>query len=250
MFGFHPKTLFLINLKSQILAVIFQNSPALFIIKTAAAVANKVTKILLTLFLFLSLILFGQPLLPRFFSYQDKINTNLVSNFDPSQTTAIFNNQILSINQKEPSILGTTDSPNTNKRIEVDLTNQKLYGFEDGRQIFDFTISSGLWDRTPNGTFTIWKKVRSQKMSGGSKELGTYYYLPNVPYILFFYNDKVSKYSGYSLHGTYWHNNFGVPMSHGCINMKTPDVAQIYGWAPEGTTITIYGKYSSKITKK
>ena len=87
-------------------------------------------------------------------------------------------------------------------------------------------------------------------MSGGSKELGTYYYLPNVPYIMFFYNDKVSKSTGYSLHGTYWHNNFGVPMSHGCINMRTGDVAQIYNWATVGTTVTIYGKYSSPLAKK
>jgi len=83
-------------------------------------------------------------------------------------------------------------------------------------------------------------------MSGGSKENGTYYYLPNVPYILFYYNNQVPKQYGYSLHGTYWHDNFGTPMSHGCINMKTEDVAQIFNWAPVGTQITVFGKYTSR----
>jgi len=59
---------------------------------------------------------------------------------------------------------------------------------------------------------------------------------------MFFYNDQVPKESGYSLHGTYWHNNFGHPMSHGCVNMKTEEVAQLYGWVEDlGTIITIYG---------
>ena len=152
----------------------------------------------------------------------------------------------------DPTVLGDTVAlPNdTVRRIEVDLTTQRLYGFENNQKVFDFTISSGTWNRTPTGTFKVWAKVRSQKMSGGSKELGTYYYLPNVPYILFFYNDKTAKKMGYSLHGTYWHNNFGVPMSHGCINMRTPDVAQIFSWAEVGTTITIYGKYNPTLAKK
>jgi len=160
-------------------------------------------------------------------------------------TTAIFNNQIFSIPTTSSKILGETIvlPDDSVRRIEVDLTNQRLYAYENDRLVFNFLISSGTWDRTPQGTFLIWAKVRSQKMSGGSKELGTYYYLPNVPYILFFYNDKIPKKNGYSIHGTYWHNNFGIPMSHGCINMKTTEVAQIYSWANIGTQIKIYGKY-------
>jgi hypothetical protein len=93
-------------------------------------------------------------------------------------------------------------------------------------------------------------------MKGGSKELGTYYDLPNVPYTMFFYNDKVPMMAGYSTHGAYWHNNFGHPMSHGCINMKISEAALLYYWADPalgdkssiratadnpGTHITIYG---------
>jgi len=95
-------------------------------------------------------------------------------------------------------------------------------------------------------------------MSGGSTALNTYYYLPNVPYVMFFENDKIAASRGYSLHGTYWHNNFGTPMSHGCVNMKTSEAALIYEWSnpkiPDGknntrstsenlgTQIIIYGK--------
>lgn len=171
----------------------------------------------------------------------------IASSLPLPENVAIFDNHQINFPSPppllNPSVLGETTS--SSKRIEVDLTNQRLYGYEGGTQIYNFLISSGKWDRTPTGTFKIWAKVRSQKMSGGSKALGTYYYLPNVPYILFFYNDKVKKQVGYSLHGTYWHNNFGTPMSHGCINMKTSEVAQIYTWADYDTPIIIYGKYKS-----
>lgn len=150
----------------------------------------------------------------------------------------------------DPQVLGdTTSIPTSTKHIVINLTDQTLTAYDNGQYFTSFVISSGKWNRTPTGDFTIWTKVKKQKMSGGSKELGTYYYLPNVPNILFFYNDKVPKKLGYSIHGTYWHDNFGVPMSHGCINMKTPESAIIYDWAEVGTTITIVGKYSPSISK-
>ena len=61
-------------------------------------------------------------------------------------------------------------------------------------------------------------------MTGGSKDLGTYYYLPNVPYTMFFYKD-------YGIHGAYWHDNFGHPMSHGCVNMRIDDAEKLFYWA-------------------
>ena len=86
-------------------------------------------------------------------------------------------------------------------------------------------------------------------MVGGSKQYGTYYNLPNVPYVIYFENSRFPR-SGYAIHGAYWHNNFGVPMSHGCINMKTTEVGSIYDWAQIGTPITITGKYQSSLAKK
>lgn len=150
-------------------------------------------------------------------------------------------------------VLGETSS---NKRIEVDLTNQRLYAFEGDRKVFDFLISSGKWGRTPTGTFRIWTKLRYTRMRGGVKELNTYYDLPNVPFTMFFANADIPTWRGFGIHGTYWHNNFGHPMSHGCINMKTEEAGQLYYWAEPvlgdkqsiraseqnpGTPVVIYG---------
>lgn len=126
------------------------------------------------------------------------------------------------------SVLGDT---NTEKRIEVDLTSQKVYAYDGERKVYEFIVSTGKWAPTPTGEFRIWAKVKSQKMSGGDKTLGTYYYLPNVPYVMFFYNSAIAKMRGFSFHGTYWHENFGHPMSHGCVNMKTADAKTLYEWA-------------------
>lgn len=195
------------------------------------------------------------------FSSQQRIDpNNLNGEIDTSETTAIFNNKklraITFLPNQSPTlpVLGTT---NGEKRIEVDLTHQRLYAYEGDWKVFDFLISSGKWGRTPTGEFTIWVKLRSTKMSGGSKALRTYYYLPNVPYVMYFYNADIPQWRGYGIHGTYWHNNFGHPMSHGCINMKTEEVAMLYEWATPttdgknimhasadnpGTKVIIYGE--------
>lgn len=210
------------------------------------------------------IILAGLIVIPRFkllafLSPQGTIDVNSLSGeADLSQSKAVYNNKSVSLpNSYEeatrPMVLGEN---NFSKRIEVDLTNQKVYAIENGNRIYDFLISSGKWGRTPTGTFRIWVKLRYALMTGGSTALGTYYYLPNVPYVMFFYNNQVSRSRGYSLHGTYWHSNFGHPMSHGCINMKTEDVEKLYYWAsPDlqgkasiyasadnpGTEVVIYG---------
>lgn len=182
--------------------------------------------------------------------------------YDPEAASAVFNgNQIaLADKQEDPEnkqiaqVLGDSTGE---KRIEVDLTNQRLYAYEGDKQVFNFLISSGKWNRTPTGDFRIWIKLRYTKMSGGSKALNTYYYLPNVPYTMFFYNQEYPMHKGFGIHGTYWHNNFGTPMSHGCINMKTEEVAELFYWAEPnlgdkssiratednpGTLVRIYGK--------
>lgn len=173
--------------------------------------------------LFLSGVVLSRPLWPSLFSYQNTI--------DPTS--------ILGISDIGPDFSST-------KRIEVNLTNQHLYAYDDDQLVYDFVISSGKWDRTPIGTYKIWAKVRSKRMTGGSKELGTYYDLPNVPYIMFFYNQDHPKLQGFSTHGTYWHSNFGYPMSHGCVNMKTPEAKLLYEWATVNTPVVIYGKFIYK----
>lgn len=109
------------------------------------------------------------------------------------------------------------------KWIEIDLSEQKLYAHEGDKIIYTFLISSGKWAPTPIGEFRIWIKFRYATMSGGNKADGTYYFLPNVPYVMYFHN-------GFGLHGTYWHNNFGSPMSHGCVNLSITDAEKLYWW--------------------
>ncbi|MDP3948158.1 MAG: L,D-transpeptidase [bacterium] len=170
-------------------------------------------------------------------------------NFDENASVAIFNNQVIdypktslaySLAQEiakesnpdpDTAVLGTTSDTGEEKWIDVSLAEQKLRAWEGNRLVMEFPISSGLWSPTPTGTFNIWYKTRSQTMQGGSKELGTYYNLPNVPNNMFFHK-------GYAIHGAYWHNNFGHPMSHGCVNSPLASVAQLFAWAgpvvPEG----------------
>lgn len=121
------------------------------------------------------------------------------------------------------------------KRIEVDLTHQHLYAFEGDSVVMDFPVSSGKWYPTPTGTFRIWIKLQATRMAGGNPAIGTYYNLPNVPWTMFYYNDQISKTRGFSLHGAYWHNNFGHPMSHGCVNILPDNAKKLYDWAEPAT---------------
>ena len=113
------------------------------------------------------------------------------------------------------------------KQIIVDLSDQRVYAYENGQLLRNVLVSTGLWGTpTVTGNFTIYSKNEAQLMSGPG------YYLPGVPWVMYFYRD-------YSLHGTYWHSNFGQPMSHGCVNMPTPDAAWLYQWAPIGTPVRV-----------
>ena len=112
--------------------------------------------------------------------------------------------------------------------IDVDLTNQMVYAYEDESVVNSFIVSTGTWlTPTVTGQYKIYVKYRSAPMSGPG------YYLPNVPYIMYFYK-------GYGLHGTYWHNNFGTPMSHGCVNLRTDEAAWLYNWASVGTLVNVH----------
>ena len=112
--------------------------------------------------------------------------------------------------------------------IEVNLSEQRLYAWEGDVLLNSFLVSTGTWAYpTITGTFNIWNKTRIQAMSGPG------YYLPDVPYVMYFYGD-------YGIHGTYWHNNFGTPMSHGCVNMTIPDAQWLYNWTPYGTVVKVH----------
>jgi hypothetical protein len=113
--------------------------------------------------------------------------------------------------------------------IEVDLSDQKLRAWEGDRLFLETPVSTGLpWWPTPQGEFRIWVKLRATRMEGGE---GRYYYnLPNVPYVMYIENSDVPGWRGYGLHGTYWHNDFGTPRSHGCVNLPTEIAKELYYW--------------------
>ena len=140
------------------------------------------------------------------------------------------------LKQQEGVVLGATDDY---RWIEIDLSDQKLYAHEGDKIAYEFLVSTGKWAPTPTGEFRVWIKLRYTKMSGGIRGTGTYYYLPNVPYTQYFYK-------GFGLHGTYWHNNFGHPMSHGCVNMATPDAEKLFYWTsppvPHGVNVVYPSK--------
>src|SRR3989344_7573378 len=101
-------------------------------------------------------------------------------------------------------VLGETTSE---KWVEVDLSEQKIYAWEGGKLFLESLVSTGLpWWPTPTGEFNVWLKLRATKMEGGEGKY--YYYLPNVPYVMFFENTSTPRWRGFSLHGTYWHNDF------------------------------------------
>lgn len=182
--------------------------------------------------------------------------SRITGEYDSTDTRGEFyGKKVIAANTLESSL---ADEPtlSSDKRIEVDLTNQRVYAYEGDTKVYDFLVSTGKWGRTPTGRFRIWGKFKATKMSGGSRALRTYYYLPNVPFVMFFSNTEIAASRGFSLHGTYWHDNFGHPMSHGCINMRTEEAELLYYWsAPvvgeekstratkdnQGTEVIIYG---------
>lgn len=136
---------------------------------------------------------------------------------------------IINLTDTTPSSVLGVASPSGEKHIYVDLSKQTLIAYQGKQQILKTLVSTGKWNRTPTGNFYIWEKLRATRMTGG--EGADAYDLPNVPYVMYFYQD-------FGLHGAYWHDNFGHVMSHGCVNMRQVDAKALYEWAdgPSGTT--------------
>lgn len=127
------------------------------------------------------------------------------------------------------SPLSLVAAPADGKRwIEVNLTGQTLTAYQGDVAVMHTAISSGRSGTpTVTGRFAIGNKYRAQRM------IGPGYDLPNVPWVMYFYG-------GYAIHGAYWHNSFGRPMSHGCVNMRVNESQMLYDWAPAGTEVYIH----------
>ncbi len=127
------------------------------------------------------------------------------------------------------------DVPLEEKRITVSIGSQLLTAYESGKVVNQFKISSGLPQKntpinnipteTPLGSFHVSVKWPVRHMGDGylTDDLSAYE-LPGVPWNMFFHE------SGYALHGAYWHDNFGVRMSHGCVNVPPAQALWLFRW--------------------
>lgn len=147
---------------------------------------------------------------------------------------------ISQVGLKTPQVLANPTSDNTialkidnlkqsNQRwIEIDLSEQHLFAWSGKNQTFSAIISTGkLNTPTLPGIFTIQRKYPRDRMRGDN------YDISNVPNVLYFNR-------GYALHGAYWHNNFGTPMSHGCVNLPIGNAQWLFDWAKIGTPVIIH----------
>lgn len=128
-----------------------------------------------------------------------------------------------------------SETVTTTKRIVVELSKEMLYAYDGDKLFMQNAISTGL-DSTPTavGEFKVFKKTPSRYMQGPTPGVSTQYYdLPGVPWNLYFTND------GAVIHGAYWHDHFGMPWSHGCVNLPPEKAKELYIWADLGTTVTV-----------
>jgi len=122
---------------------------------------------------------------------------------------------------KKKALFGIVNS------IEVDLSEQRLWAYENGTLLKTFLVSTGLpGTSTRTGNFQISQKVYSKLYSGPN------YYLPNTLWNMRFDGSRL-------LHGAYWHNNFGHRMSHGCVNIAYPDAEWLYNATPMWTPVNV-----------
>jgi lipoprotein-anchoring transpeptidase ErfK/SrfK len=117
------------------------------------------------------------------------------------------------------------------RRIEVDLGAQRAYLFENDTVVFSYAISGGLSATpTPTGNFRVFAHVPIQDMGCVP---GYDYCTEDVPWVVYFAPDI-------AFHGAYWHNNFGNPMSHGCVNLPVDTARFVYDWSPYGMEVWVH----------
>ena len=119
--------------------------------------------------------------------------------------------------------------PTDGKWIDVDIGDQTITAYQGSTPLKTVLVSTGVaWHPTPVGRYKVYMKIQSQTMSGGSG--AEYYSLPGVPWVMYFTGS-------FAVHGTYWHHNFGKPMSHGCVNLTIEDAKWFFDWAEMGTPV-------------
>ncbi len=122
-----------------------------------------------------------------------------------------------------------------NRWISINLYEQTLAVYENGEMVYATLVSSGLdgWWTQP-GTFQVYEKLEADPMQGAfAADRSDFYYLEDVPWILYFDQSR-------ALHGAYWHNGYGYPRSHGCVNLSPADAQWLYDWAEVGTYVHVF----------
>jgi lipoprotein-anchoring transpeptidase ErfK/SrfK len=145
------------------------------------------------------------------------------------------------------------------KRVVVDVTYQTMSCYEGNTEVYFTRISSGalynyvgekvdVW-ATPIGNFPIWRKLVSLHMSGGTTGGG--WDLPGIGWVSLFVG------SGVAIHSTFWHNNFGEPMSRGCVNARPDDAKWVFRWTlpsvpldPGDVTVSLTGSTKVQVLEK
>jgi hypothetical protein len=126
------------------------------------------------------------------------------------------------IRRIDPSEL-TPLSPGAIKRVEVDLKVQSITAYENDLPVLTSRVASGYGEnRTPAGTHHTLFKRPASRMIGGQGD--GYYDLPGVPFPTYFTQSSAA------IHGAYWHNDFGHPRSHGCLNVPAPVARWFWRW--------------------
>ncbi len=140
--------------------------------------------------------------------------------------------------RKVALVIPSTTPPegvDNNRWIEVNLEQQTLAVYDEGRMVFATLIASGLepyW--TQPGLFQIYEKKETENMSGAFEaDRSDYYYLQNVPWTMYYDQAR-------ALHGAYWHTNLGYPQSHGCVNLSVGDARWLFDWATEGDWVWVH----------
>jgi LysM repeat protein len=161
--------------------------------------------------------------------YQTTVQTLLVANQLPNPNF-VYTGQRLRVmpgaTSANPMTLVAAPADGV-RRIEVNLSNQTLTAWQGDVMVMHTSISSGRSGTpTVTGAFAVGTKYKAQRMTGPG------YDLPNVPWVMYFHGS-------YAIHGAYWHNNFGTPMSHGCVNMRPNEAEMLYNWAAPGTQVVV-----------
>jgi lipoprotein-anchoring transpeptidase ErfK/SrfK len=152
-----------------------------------------------------------------------------------TMTTALELSSTAPSIEKSPPRVVTTDPPQdaavapegVERWIEVDISEQRLRAWEGDQTVFDYTVSTGKPGfRTLPGTFSVYRKYEETRMRGYD------YDTPDVPWTMYYSG-------GFAIHGAYWHEDFGTPVSHGCVNLPVEEAKALYEWADMGTVVVV-----------